>query len=185
MASRASAGQTLIGIANKFSQLSPELVDELNNSFSVRKISNPLVVIVGIDYKKQGLKEHKSIIGKVLDDNHVQTKQSICRDFANILYAFHYMLKYSVMYQSIRSNGESRLMHIGLTTKIMSKRDINSEKTKLKTNWTYDEFDEFNIQVRKKLSTKCKYNYDGLIYFLTCHGGEEIQYILVMVKKII
>ena len=173
MASRASAGQTLIGIANKFSQLSPELVDELNNSFSVRKISNPLVVIVGIDYKKQGLKEHKSIIGKVLDDNHVQTKQSICRDFANILYAFHYMLKYSVMYQSIRSNGESRLMHIGLTTKIMSKRDINSEKTKLKTNWTYDEFDEFNIQVRKKLSTKCKYNYDGLIYFLTCHGGQE------------
>lgn len=62
----------------------------------------------------------------------------------------------------------------------MDRRKINHEKHKLKTNWTEEEFVEFNNRIltkylNKKNRSKNNKNdtYDGLIYFVVSYGKEE------------
>ena len=153
-----------------FSKISSKLIQDLQSQFEVKNISNPLVVFAGIEYNTQSL----DLSNCPLKRNGIQTRDNMYKDFGRMLYAFHCMLNYCIMYQSIRKDGEC-LMHLGFdsSAKGLSGRAIKQEQNKLKTKWNGDEWEEFNNQVRKQLSTDSLSNYDGLIYILTCHGEEE------------
>ena len=151
------------------------MTEKLSNQLQCdnRDISNPLVVFAGIEYKD---KKQAQGLNVQLKKNGIQTNDNMYKDFGKVLYTFHCMLNYSVIYQAMGSKGtKSTLIHLGndynLSLKQLSSSKIKGVRTKLKTNWNSEEWFQFNVQVRKKLSKNS--NYDGLIYILTCHGSQD------------
>ena len=128
-------------ITDKFSKLSPNQISKLNNQFDIRDVSNPFVVFAGIEYKDKEQAQAQGL-NVQLTKNGVQTNDNIYSDFGKVLYTFHCMLNYSIIYQAMRSKGKKcTLMHLdhNLSSKQLCSNRIKGERTKLKTNWNCEE----------------------------------------------
>ena len=131
-------------------------------------MKNPLIVVVGIgEYDKNTF---PNLIG-------------VKRDYFNIKYVFNHMRGYSIVYQTT----SNRICYINQRTR--REKDV---KDTFKIKWTEEEIEEFNdyitdnilCQDEKKSQNDFKSNengnvneknekHDGLIYFVSCHGGDE------------
>ena len=112
-------------------------------------VFNPLIVILGI--------------GKY-DNDFLPNLIGVSRDYSNIAYSMNYCHEYAVVYQSKDNN----LNH----KQGKDKSFVKDIRTRCKLEWKYEEIEKFNTDI-KKLIEYPFHNYDGLIYFISCHGDVE------------
>ena len=85
------------------------------------------------------------------------------RDYGNIIYAFNYKHGYDVVYLNEKSK-DYELTY--LDDQILCTSDIRDN---FKMTWTKKDIMQFNTKILQFLS-KNKRQYDGLLYFISCHG---------------
>ena len=96
------------------------------------------------------------------------------KDYKNIISIFSGIRKYHIVYL----NEDNKLQHLNHPISKSSTNDMKSWK--FKTKWTCDEIEEFNENVRSNIIQSQKnddcnfnYNYDSIIYMLSCHGDRD------------
>ena len=118
------------------------------------RMTNPLIAMIGISEYDNG------IFGNL---------ECVINDYKNVQHAFYVVRGYSIVY----FNEKNQLRHRRClkNTKMKMNRNVFS-RNDLKLRWTDDEVLNYNKQVHKILENK-KYSYDGLIYFVSCHGDRD------------
>lgn len=126
--------------------------NDTNEKSEAHTIANPLVVVIGIDFKKCN-------------------KTLVLRDCANIKFVFHNFLGYNIIYmKKCKSNDEiSFLTECKESKNPKEMKDIN----KFKVKWSEDEIFNFNDHIVENVLKKGQVEYDGLIYFITSHGSSS------------
>ena len=122
------------------------------SSYKMRK---PLIAMVGISE---------------YDNNVFPNLECVVNDYKNVHHAFYIIRGYSIAY----FNKKNQMMHRkGLNSKtqpIAMKKNTNVvSRHDIKLTWDGDEILSFNDQIHAILENP-KYGYDGLIYFISCHG---------------
>ena len=110
-------------------------------------MTNPLIAMIGIS-------EYDRDVFPNLD--------CVVDDYKNVQHAFHCVREYSFVY----FNKRNQIRH---KKGKLHKNIISSKEIKLR--WNENEILNFNDQLHKILQNKT-YNYDGLIYFIACHGDK-------------
>ena len=120
-------------------------INKITTSF---KMANPLIAMIGIsDY----------------DNDVFPNLECVVNDYKNVQHAFYVVRGYSFVF----FNKQNQLIH----KKCLNSKNKNGKvisRNDLKLRWTDNEILNYNDQVHLILSSK--YNYDGLIYFISCHG---------------
>ena len=120
-------------------------------------MSNPLIAMIGIS-------EYDSDVNLSLD--------CVINDYKNVQHAFYVVRGCCMAY----FNSKNTLVHKIVekqTSNINSKNNTNSRNVSnrhnLKLRWNEKEIFDYNNKIHEILENK-QYNYDGLIYFISCHG---------------
>ena len=148
--------------------------NDQNQNKSPYKMTNPLIAMIGISE---------------YDRNVLPNRECVVNDYKNVQHAFYVQRGYSVVY----FNKTNQLIHkkgLKISTHTKMQRNVTSRK-EIKLRWTDNDVLDYNNQVHLILENK-KYNYDGLIYFVSCHGdtdsviydseGEKIPLIVIFEK---
>ena len=113
-------------------------------------LHNPLIMVLGIGKYKGNLPD---LIG-------------ISSDYSNIKYTFNCLRGYSIVYMTNNND----IKHINTRS---SKSQIVDN---FKIEWTESEIDNYNstvINTYLNNDDEVEYNYDGLFYFVSCHGDTD------------
>ena len=90
----------------------------------------------------------------------------VSRDYGNIIYSLNYRRGYTIVY----FNKKNTLKHVNYRIK------RNSQiKDKFKLTWSKEEINNFNQTIKETIlsidTNQDSNKHDGLIYFISCHGG--------------
>ena len=120
---------------------------------------NPLIAMIGISE---------------YDKNVNYSLERVIDDYKNVEHAFHNIRGYSFVYFNKNNNvvhkidqnqkKKMKTAHGQVTTTQVT----SSNNAKLR--WNENEIFDYNDKIHNILNSK-KYNYDGLIYFISCHGN--------------
>ena len=113
-------------------------------SISIKK---PLIVVVGIS---------------IYDNNVFPTLECVPIDYKNIQYAFNVVRGYDMAFYNPKNQLVVKRHKIGSENKV-------SSKSEFKLRWNEKEVFKFNDAIYEKLNDS-RYNYDCLLYFISCHG---------------
>lgn len=111
-------------------------------------VQNPLIVILGIG-------NYNGSWPEIIGTN---------RDHGNILYCFNYKRGYNVVYARQKSNNTFKIKH--LNYRIKKNKQI---RDRFKRTWPKHEIKQYHNSIIGDILPNGKF--DGLIYFLSCHGG--------------
>ena len=112
------------------------------------KMTNPLIAMIGIlEY----------------DNDVLPNLDCVANDYKNVQHAFYVVRGYSYVY----FNKQNQLIH-KKSDKMNESRTVIS-RNDIKLRWSENEILNYNDQVHLIVENR-KYNYDGLIYFISCHG---------------
>ena len=147
---------TIIGVDNEATSDSDKtnniIINNKNdkdNNENACEMWNPLIVAFGIcDY----------------DNNVLPNLECVPNDYKNVQHAFHVERSYDFVY-------------FGADNNIIHKRNSNNDnyniaidnKNHFKLKWKEEEIFQFNDKIYEILNNT-NYNYDGLVYFISCHG---------------
>ena len=115
-------------------------------------IKKPLIVVLGIS---------------IYDQHIFHSLECVPIDYKNIEHAFNIIRGYDFLFYNQKN--EIKLKHHNINQKQVS----GTKQFKLK--WDEKEIFEFNDKIEKILNTS-QNNYDGLLYFISCHGDTGVIY---------
>ena len=118
-------------------------------------MKKPLIAMIGISQYDKGVFEDL---------------ECVVNDYKNVQHAFYVKRGYSFVY----CDKNNRVIHKkGLKiNKIKNATRTVSSRNNTKLRWTDNEVLDYNDQIHSILENK-KYNYDGLIYFISSHGDRD------------
>ena len=120
------------------------------------KMTNPLIAMIGIsEYEKHILPN----LGCTVND------------YKNVQLAFYVVRGYSIVYFD-KNNQLKHKKRATLTNKNINIDRHVASRNDLKLRWNENDIFDYNNQVHNILKNK-KYNHDGLIYFVSCHGDTD------------
>ena len=131
------------------SQLSSQVTSTIapTDSLNCYRISNPLVIMVGIgDY-----------------DDELQNLIGITKDYKNVFYTFNNVYNYSLFYQT----KDNKKIYIKNNILDLKKEHLSK---KLKIKWDYDEIIDFFTKARKIIESN---KHDSLIAIISSHGDSD------------
>lgn len=131
----------------------------LNTETVTNRMINPLVVIVTVFAKDTELSNRKNV-------------NVLKQDFENIVHMFCIPFGYDFAYSDIEMNKSKE--RAGTAKIVKATTSFNAKSVSYQTIWDCAQIDEFNEQVTALVKTN-GYNYDGLIYFLSCSGINKSQ----------
>ena len=123
-----------------------------NRKLAPLTVRNPLIVPLGISEYDKGT---------------FQSLACVKMDYKNIQHAFNIVRGYDMVYSNCNNQIVWKRDKIGNINKNNNKKVDSSKQYKLR--WTDSEIFEFNNKIHAILNEP-KYNYDCLIYFISCHG---------------
>ena len=136
-------------------------------------VRNPLIAMIGISEYVKGV---------------FPNLECVINDYKNVEFAFHVTRGYSM----IHFDKNNQIVHKkqNYNDNDDSKSNVSSRDT-FKLRWNEEEIFDFNNKISDIIKSR-KNNYDGLIYFISCHGdtggviydskGEKIPLITIFDK---
>ena len=132
----------------------------LKSSRPTSAINNPLIVPLGIS---------------IYDRDVFESLQCVPIDYKNVEYAFNIVRGFDMAFYNPENQIVLKRHQIGKSSKNKNQNvDINgnikvSSKKKFKLKWNEKEIFQFNDEIYNLLND-ARYNYDCLLYFISCHG---------------
>ena len=117
----------------------------------------PLVAMIGISKYSEKCK-----LGKLT---------GVEADYVSMKYGFNTKWGYDMFYYADNDSDDKKTNSTNYVSKHITTRSRKRDlKDKYKMEWFEDDIDQFNDDIVEILSNDTKY--DGLIYIISCHGGE-------------
>ena len=138
---------------NTLQQQSKNAIHSKSSKLQPCLMINPLIAMIGISEYENGI---------------FANLECVINDYKNVEHAFHITRNYSFVY----FNKDNQIVHrIKNKNESHSNIDVTSQH-KLKLRWNENEIFEYNEKIHNILKNK-KYNYDGLIFFISSHGDTD------------
>ena len=132
-------------------------------------LNNPLIVVLGIcEYDKHIFPNLNCAIN---DYKNVEFAFHITRGYSMIHFDTNNLIVHKKAQQRQQPQQEQHTQEREKDKSTNARKSKVSSRNRFKLRWTEDEIFDFNKKIHSIVNS-ARYNYDSLIYFISCHGDD-------------